>query len=81
MALEEGTISESKQSSVFAMDWQIALTCQGSNVIDEAVYRIEKIYVLFVKLAMIEAITMQRALDMVITGEYPPITNSPITFR
>ena len=40
------------------MDWQIALTRQGSNVIDEAVYRIEKIYVLFVKLAMIEAITM-----------------------
>ena len=63
------------------MDCQIALTRQGSNVIDEAVYRIEKIYVLFVKFAMIEAITMQRALDMVITGEYPPITNSPITFR
>jgi hypothetical protein len=58
MALEEGTISESKQSGVFARDWQIALTRQGSNVIDEAVYRIEKIYVLFVKLAMIEAITM-----------------------
>ena len=56
--MEGVTISERKQSGVLARDWQIGLTRQGSNVIDEAVYRIEKIYILFVKPAVIEAITI-----------------------